>query len=84
MKKQGKVFQDREESMNKRAEMVKKKAFWKMANTVVHFGWSIARVCTEGLLKTQVSKFPVTALVAVLAQSLSLFQNKDNNPQIQK
>lgn len=72
MKKQRKVLQDREESMSQSAEMVKKQAFWKMASTVVHFGWSIARVCTEGLVKTQVSEFPVTALVAVLAQSLSL------------
>lgn len=68
MKKQRKVLQDREESMSQSAEMVKKQAFWKMASTVVHF----ARVCTEGLVKTQVSEFPVTALVAVLAQSLSL------------
>lgn len=52
-----------------------------MASTVVHFGWSIARVCTERLV---VSGFPVIALVAVLARSLSLFHNKDNTPQIQK
>lgn len=52
--------------MNRNAEMVKNKAFRKMASTVVHFGWSVARVCTEGLEETQVLEFPVTVLVAVL------------------
>lgn len=58
--------------MNRNAEMVKNKAFWKMASTVVHFGWSVARVCTEGLEETQVFEFPLTALVAVLDQLSSL------------
>lgn len=64
--------------------MVKKAAFWKMANTVAHFGWSAVRVCTKGLAATQVFEFPETALVAVLAQSsllkarsiVSKFKNK--------
>lgn len=53
--------------MNRSAEMVKNKEFWKMASTVVHFGWCVDRVCTQGLAKTQVFEFAVTVLLAVLA-----------------
>lgn len=36
-------LQAKEENMNRSsAEMVKIKAVWKMASTVVHFGWSVA------------------------------------------
>lgn len=45
-----------------------------MASTVVHFGWSITRTCTEALAETQVFKFSVIALVAVLALLLSLLK----------
>lgn len=50
------------------------------AQDVVHFGWSITRTCNEALAETQVFKFPVIALVAVLAPLLSLLKSRSIAP----
>lgn len=88
MKNQRKAFRGREDN-TRCAEMEKNKVFWKMASTIVHFGWSVARICTERLAQTRVFEFPVTALEAVLVQVSTLrretavpkFKNKTNQLQ---